>query len=74
MDEQSLFNALKGSQVGDALVKYLRKLENEIFDARNWEEGMTRETALLAAKPIRTLINRVTIIAERKDSDVNACE
>lgn len=69
-----LFETLKGTAVGNELVAYLRTLEAEIYDSRNWEPGMTRETAELAAKPIRKFINNVTIQAEQKDVTVNQCE
>ena len=35
------------------LAEYLERLEGDIHDSRNWEEGMTRETAQLAAKPLK---------------------
>lgn len=71
---KKLFENLKGTNIGKELVEYLKELEGEIYDSRNWEPGMTRETANLAAKPIRKLINNVTIQAEHKTTEVSICE
>ena len=51
-EDKAMFEALKGNK---ALKGYLERLESVIFDSRNWDEGMTSETAKLAAKPIQIL-------------------
>lgn len=72
--KESLAKSLKGTQLGKELVEHLKDLEGEIYDSRNWEPGMTRETATLAAKPIRKLINAITIQPEMKDVEGSVCE
>lgn len=74
MQDKELFQALNDSAIGGRLVEYLKRKENEIYDSRNWEEGVTPALAKLAARPVRELINNVTILAEHKDEDVNVCE
>lgn len=52
--DKKVFKALSTSELGKSLVEYLKRLQDEICDSRNWGPGETKEFANKVASLIQT--------------------
>lgn len=60
--DQKLFDALNGSDIGKYLVSYLERLNVDVCDARNWPDGAGKDQALFVAETIQKhIIDKVNL-------------
>jgi len=73
--EKELFNALHKTDIGKSLVEYLKKLQAEATDVRNWGPNDTKESAMMVASLIQTkLIDKIQLQHDHKQKQVNDFE
>lgn len=54
--EIEFFRAISSTEMGRFLHEYAERVRDHAFDSRNWPEGVTKESAQLAANLIEELI------------------
>lgn len=70
--ERELFKALHDTKTGNRLVEYLKEVQREACDVRNWGPNDTRESAQMVSDLIQTkLIDKITLQNENKKVDRN---
>ena len=63
MKEQyvAMFTSLSGSPTGKLLVRYLQEQQSQICDSRNWKEGDTKESALMASHYLQDVVDKILL-------------
>lgn len=64
--DREMFNTLSSTATGKQLVDYLKRMQNEICDSRNWVEFETKESSTQASRHIQLLIDKINL----KKSDI----
>lgn len=70
--ERELFQSLHNTEVGKKLVEYLKQVQKDACDARNWGPNDTKETAMMVSGLIQTkLIDKITLQNDSKKVEKN---
>jgi len=74
MDEKSLFEGLNRSELGAGLVTYLKKKQDEAYDARKWGANDSVESAKRTSDILQSIIDRITLQSNLKTKQRNPFE
>jgi len=55
-EEIQFFQKISGTEVGDFLVAYMKKLQDHVYDSRGWKEGDSKDTAKRTAETLQELV------------------